>query len=49
MCQILEIDDEKAYAQIVDASRSTGRVLLRTVILSDLYKKSYIGYRKNID
>lgn len=43
------IDDEKSYAQIVDASRSTGRVLLRTVILSDLYKKGYGAYRKNTE
>jgi hypothetical protein len=43
------IDDEKAYAQIVDASRNTGRVLLRTVILSDLFMKGYRGYRKNTE
>jgi hypothetical protein len=43
------VDDEKVYAQIVDASRSTGRVLLRTVILSDLFKKGYRGYRKNTE
>jgi hypothetical protein len=43
------VDDEKTCAQIVDASRSTGRVLLRTVILSDLIKRGYRGFRKNIE
>jgi hypothetical protein len=43
------IDDEKACAQVVDATRSTGRVLLRTVNLLDLYEKGYRGYRKYIE
>ena len=42
------LDNEKTYAQIVDSSRSTGRVLLRTENISDLIKRGYRGYRKNI-
>jgi hypothetical protein len=41
------VDDEKMNAQIVDASRSTGRVLLRAVNLLELFNKGYRGYRKN--
>ncbi|KUO69773.1 MAG: hypothetical protein APF77_21845 [Clostridia bacterium BRH_c25] len=43
------VEDKKKCAQIVDASRSTGRVLLRTENISDLIKKGYRGYRKNIE
>ena len=39
-------DDKKTCARIVDASRNTGRVLLRTVILSDLINIGYNGFRK---
>lgn len=39
-------DDKKTCAWIVDASRNTGRVLLRTVILSDLINIGYNGFRK---
>lgn len=42
------IDKEKTYAQIVDSSRSMGRVLLRTENLSELIKRGYRGYRRNI-
>ena len=38
--------DKKTCAQILDASRNTGRVLLRTVILSDLINIGYNGFRK---
>ncbi len=38
------LDNEKTCARIVDSSRSTGRVLLRTENLSDLIKRGYIGY-----
>ncbi len=41
------INDRKTSVQIVDASRSTGRVMLRTVLLSYLSGNGYIGYRKN--
>jgi hypothetical protein len=41
-------DNEKTCAQIVDSSRSTGRVLLRTVILEELLQKGYKGFRKNL-
>lgn len=40
--------EDKTCAQIIDASRSTGRVLLRTVDLTDLIKIGYRGYRKNM-
>jgi hypothetical protein len=40
-------DEKKTCAQIVDASRSTGRVLFRTVNLSDLTKVGYRGYGKD--
>lgn len=43
------INEEKTIAQIVDASRSTGRVQLRTVNLTDLMKIGYKGYRKNLN
>lgn len=43
------LDNEKTRAQIIDSSRSTGRVLLRTENLSDLTKRGYNGYRKNIE
>lgn len=43
------VDNEKTCVKIVDASRSTGRVLLRTENLSDLIKKGYRGYRKNME
>jgi hypothetical protein len=33
-------------AQIVDASRNTGRVLLRTVQILELSNIGYKGYRK---
>lgn len=39
-------DDKKTCAQIVDASRNTGRVPFRTKILSDLINIGYIGFRK---
>ncbi|HEY8888952.1 MAG TPA: hypothetical protein VIM70_01660 [Clostridium sp.] len=42
------LDNEKTCAKIVDSSRSTGRVLLRIENLSDLIKRGYRGYRKNI-
>jgi hypothetical protein len=35
------------HAQIVDASRNTGRVLLRTIELIELFEKGYSGYRRN--
>jgi len=40
------VDETKTHAQIVDASRNTGRVLLRTVQLLKLSNTGYIGYRK---
>lgn len=42
------VNEGKTYAQIVDASRNTGRVLLRIVNLADLMKIGYRGYRMNI-
>ena len=39
------VDYEKTSAQIVDSSRNTGRVLLRTVTLSDLLNSGYNGFR----
>ena len=38
-------DNTKTYARIVDSSRTTGRVLLRIVQISELSNKGYIGYR----
>ena len=43
------VDYEKTSAQIVDSSRNTGRVLLRTVTLSDLLNSGYSGFRKNTE
>lgn len=43
------LDSEKTYVQVVDSSRSTGRVLLRTENLSELVERGYIGYRRNIE
>jgi hypothetical protein len=42
------LDNERTCVQVVDASRSTGRVLLRTENLSDLIKRGYRGYQKNM-
>ncbi len=39
-------DDIKTSAQIIDATRKTGRVSLRSVFLSDLSINGYAGYRK---
>ncbi|HEY5563104.1 MAG TPA: hypothetical protein VIK72_15365 [Clostridiaceae bacterium] len=43
------LDNEKKSIQIVDSSRITGRVLLRIEDLSNLIKRGYRGYRKNIE
>ena len=43
------LDNEKTCMQVVDSSRSTGKVLLRTENLLDLIKRGYRGYRKNIE
>lgn len=40
------VNDKKTCVQIVDVSRSTGKVFLRTVILLDLIKRGYRGYGK---
>lgn len=39
-------DEIKTAAHIVDASRSTGRVMQRIVQISELSAKGYAGYRK---
>jgi hypothetical protein len=40
------MDTAKTRVRIIDSSRSTGRVLMRTEIISDLESSGYIGYRK---
>ncbi|WMJ87456.1 hypothetical protein [Anaerocolumna sp. MB42-C2] len=41
------VDNTRTNAWIVDASRNTGKVMLRNVFIPDLLEKGYRGYRKN--
>ncbi len=41
------LDNKNKTAEIIDASRSTGRVLVRSVELEDLSVDGYDGYQKN--
>ncbi len=40
-------DSTKLYAQIVDSTRSTGKVSMRTIRISEILRYGYDGYRMN--
>ncbi len=41
------IDEDKSHVQIIDATRSTGKVSMRTISISEVLSYGYNGYRLN--